>query len=191
MLAGLSLLSWAFLGIMEDYNSSGVGPVRMCTALINALLGIIFLVRKPIIKHGSSISFFLSLPSLLASGLAFSLAQPTIEWPHYAVGLFVVGSLIAALSFLYLGRCFAIFPAVRGVVISGPYRFVRHPAYLGELFIVCACLLVNFWLLIIPVICVIAGIVVRISIEEKMLLGNFKYQAYANQVAWRLVPRVW
>jgi protein-S-isoprenylcysteine O-methyltransferase Ste14 len=48
--------------------------------------------------------------SLLFAGLAFSLASVAV-----------------------LGRCFGILPDVRGLVVRGPYRLVRHPLYLGEL----------------------------------------------------------
>src|SRR5262249_18342132 len=37
------------------------------------------------------------------------------------------GALLGAVSVVFLGDCFGIAPAVRGVVRSGPYRFVRHP----------------------------------------------------------------
>jgi len=43
------------------------------------------------------------------------------------------GTAFAVWSLAILGRCFGIFPEVRGLVLRGPYRWVRHPVYLGEI----------------------------------------------------------
>ncbi len=57
-----------------------------------------------------------------------------------STGLVIAGEAIALVaglwlfvSVLALGNCFGVLPEARGLVIGGPYRFVRHPVYLGEI----------------------------------------------------------
>jgi protein-S-isoprenylcysteine O-methyltransferase Ste14 len=77
----------------------------------------------------------------LACGVALSVVLATAgPTQRTAPALLAVGDAVAVCgclwllaSVLVLGRCFGILPEARGLVRRGPYRFVRHPVYLGEI----------------------------------------------------------
>jgi protein-S-isoprenylcysteine O-methyltransferase Ste14 len=50
--------------------------------------------------------------------------------------LSVVGYGLALWSLVSLGKSFALIVSVRGIVLRGPYRFVRHPFYLGQTLVI-------------------------------------------------------
>jgi len=47
------------------------------------------------------------------------------------VGLLLGGQLLSLWASITLGRRFGLFAEVRGLCIGGPYRFFRHPMYVG------------------------------------------------------------
>ena len=88
--------------------------------------------------------------------------------------------------------------ANRGVICSGPYRFVRHPAYAAKL--------MGWWLAYVPFIIVGSpGLlrqalfllafnfvyVLRALTEERHLLREQHYRQYCERVRWRFIPGVW
>jgi len=80
------------------------------------------------------------------------------------------------------------------LVQSGPYRFIRHPAYAGYLLIAMGIALGYSSLvgvIMIPVL-LIPSVIYRLFVEDKMLAERFgeKFKAYALRTA-RLVPRIW
>ena len=124
--------------------------------------------------------------------MPFALAPLPHTWPTYARLPFAVGIFTAMVSLGCLGRSFAILPALREIVCRGPYRFVRHPAYAGELLAVLSCLLARIgWYSAIAFLVALAALVVRIRIEESLLNQTAEYQAYAARVSYRLIPGVW
>lgn len=191
-LAGASILSWAVLGMTATEPSTRLTIVRVGITLLNLVVGYLFLVRKPLVRQGGNVGIILCLPSLIVCGSAFKLALPADEWPAVAQTTFALGTILAIVSFAYLGRCFAVLPAVRGVVANGPYRIVRHPAYAGELLMVLGCFLSNPQpLLACPLVAAVPFIVVRIQVEERLLHREDAYHTYVQAVRWRLLPGVW
>jgi protein-S-isoprenylcysteine O-methyltransferase Ste14 len=79
------------------------------------------------------------------------------------------------------------------VVTSGPYGVVRHPSYASAVLLSVAMpvMLGTLWAWA-PQLGVIAALVVRTRLEDGMLRDELEgYEAYAQEVRWRLVPGVW
>ena len=183
---GLSCIGWAIAGLTTD----GWSIVRTALASLQVVVGVLFLLRMPQIRIGTLGQLGQAVPSLIISGLAFKLRPD--DWAMAWSVLFAVGSLSAIASLIVLGRSFAVLPAVRRVVTSGPYRFVRHPIYLSELVMVTACCLAeSSWLRVGILVLAIASLVWRIRAEEDLLSSTPNYESYAEQRRWRLLPGIW
>ena len=79
------------------------------------------------------------------------------------------------------------------VVTDGPYRYVRHPGYVGYItsWLATSLALGSLWALI-PVGLVMCLLVIRTALEDKTLQEELDgYQDYARQVRYRLLPGVW
>lgn len=188
---GLSVLGWGILGLVHEAGP-GISPVRICITLLAVLVGTLVMVRRPLLRDGSSRSMLLALPSFFMAGVLFKLAPDTRAWPGFAQWTFVCGTAITLASMAWLGRSFGVLPAVRSIVARGPYRWLRHPVYMGELILMVACVMAaldGFRLLALAAGTVL--LVVRIRAEEEVLMASTPYREYASGVAWRLVPGVW
>jgi len=189
---GLSAISWAVAGILTAEEGDAVTLVRLVTSGLNLCVGVLFLLRAPAVRHGSVASVALSIPGVVAAGLALRLAPAPSLWPFCSAVLFALGGLLAVVSFVSLGRSFAVLPAVRRTVSAGPYAIVRHPAYLGELLLVLACFTARpgLWAAI-PLTLAVPLVALRILAEEKVLSGSEDYRRYRERVERRLIPFLW
>jgi protein-S-isoprenylcysteine O-methyltransferase Ste14 len=119
---------------------------------------------------------------------------PVIPYDHSAPWYLLVPGLagygLCLWALVTLGPRFGIAPADRGLTAQGPYQWLRHPMYLGELVFRLALVFASTELLLAGLLAlVLAAIQVwRIRREEAMIRG---YGCYRKIVRWRLVPGVW
>jgi protein-S-isoprenylcysteine O-methyltransferase Ste14 len=79
------------------------------------------------------------------------------------------------------------------VIDKGPYRFVRHPGYLGFVLALVgeAFMLGSYWSLL-PVLGAVAVVLRRTWMEDRFLHSSLAgYVEYAKSVKYRLAPAVW
>ena len=79
------------------------------------------------------------------------------------------------------------------VASSGPYRYVRHPGYLGTLLLHLGVpfMLNSLWA-IIPAIMLTLVLIARTALEDKTLHAELSgYKEYAERVRYRLLPGLW
>jgi len=142
---------------------------------------------------------------MLAWFIVMPLDARRLRWsPDFPASLKVVGGLmlIPSLYFILASTAENTFASTmvriqterkQRVISSGVYGFVRHPMYLGAVFMMFGAplLLGSIWGLITAAVAF--GVLVgRIMGEEKMLMNELEgYSAYRNKVRYRLIPFVW
>jgi protein-S-isoprenylcysteine O-methyltransferase Ste14 len=78
------------------------------------------------------------------------------------------------------------------LVTAGPYRYVRHPGYLGILLSASAGVALGSWWSLIALVPVAILILRRTTLEDRLLRKSLEgYANYSEQVRYRLVPGVW
>jgi protein-S-isoprenylcysteine O-methyltransferase Ste14 len=113
--------------------------------------------------------------------------------PHVVAELIqLVGIIVAIVSLGVLGRSFGLVAANRGLRTGGPYRVVRHPAYLGYLIAWLGYVAENPSPRNLIVLALGMSVqVVRMHEEERLLEDDPDYRRYKVRVPCRLIPYVY
>jgi protein-S-isoprenylcysteine O-methyltransferase Ste14 len=79
------------------------------------------------------------------------------------------------------------------VATTGPYRFVRHPMYVGVILSVMSIpLILKSWWALIPAVLIVVLFFIRTELEDRTLKQKLTgYTDYADRVRYRLLPGVW
>ena len=188
-LAGSTVLSWAAAIAQTQLLDPAPSWSPWVVVTLHVVVGLLFFVRCPVLRSGSCASAIAAAPSVLVAGFAVAPSAGAAPWPPFAEAVFVLGGAIAVAALLSLGRSFAVMPALRVVVDTGLYRFVRHPVYLGEGLMVIGCVLADPGVEMVTV-CVAAAVLlsIRVRVEEHGLSRDAAYVDYCRRVRWRWLP---
>ena len=168
---------------------------KISGAIFAAAQVALFIVRKPPIAKldaawpriiapigGNSPLLFLMLPA----------AAPRAQADHVELIssiILIVGTVGSIFALVCLGRSFSVTPQARAIVVSGPYRLIRHPLFLSEQ-IISVGIMFQYqqpWAFLVFAI----GAAIqfpRMHFEELILSQTFPaYHAYAARTA-RLIP---
>jgi protein-S-isoprenylcysteine O-methyltransferase Ste14 len=119
-----------------------------------------------------------------------------VEWRSALVktgfACVILGPFISLWGIVHLGRSFGVFVAVRKVVLTGPYQWVRHPMYLGWVVICLGVALSNFsgaYFLLTALH--VALLLYRAHLEETQLAQHSaEYRAYTKRTGF-IFPKLW
>jgi protein-S-isoprenylcysteine O-methyltransferase Ste14 len=191
-LATACALGWFAWRVLDEYLKGGPWLLLVVLAGEVITVGLVLLAPRPkdvtitprTLLFTNAATFYFLVVSL----------KPGLQILPPAVGglLALFGICWQIVSKLALGRCFGLLPAVRGIVVRGPYRFVRHPIYFGYL-----CTHVGFfcfaasWHNLVVYAVLYACQVMRILDEERLLATTPEYRAYMQRVRYRLLPGVY
>lgn len=142
----------------------------------------------------------ISIPFLILPGID----AVRYRWSQIAMPIKTAGFAAIIASFIlifyvmrentYLSRVVEI-QKDRGhkVITTGPYRYVRHPMYVGVIILLVSVPLAlgSLWALV-PGVALTIIIIIRTHLEDKTLHAELEgYKAYAGKVRYRLVPGIW
>jgi protein-S-isoprenylcysteine O-methyltransferase Ste14 len=175
----------AFIRILPTHPNS----ILVC---ISEMLGVVFIVirRSAPLRIGS----VAVLTAFLGTAFPLLVRPGGVQLVPTLVSsiLMFSGLALSIASKLYLNRSFGLIAANRGVKTSGPYRFVRHPMYLGYIVNEFGFLLSSFSFMTLGIYVAAWTIqIIRVREEESVLRTDPEYRDFSARVPTRLIPGVY
>lgn len=193
-------LGWIFLGVI---TAGQIATTVLLLARSPTLLGERAWMQKGS-KLWDKVIVSLGEAGWIGTGIVAGL-DARFGWsPRLGVELQVAGLVLIVLGFgIFLwamasNRFFSSFVRIqadRGHIVEtgGPYRYVRHPGYVGALltYLASPLALASLWTFI-PSALMLVLFVFRTALEDRTLQAELRgYAEYARRVRYRLLPGVW
>jgi protein-S-isoprenylcysteine O-methyltransferase Ste14 len=161
-------------------------------------------LRHPGIKRFDKIFFAALVPLALAAPVVAALDAVRFGWSPMPFWTVYPGIVLLLAGAVPVAWAMATNPFLENMVriqterghkpiTAGPYRFVRHPMYVGAILqsIAAPLLLGSVWAFV-PVALTILAFVVRTALEDRTLRNELPgYAEYARRTRYRLLPRLW
>jgi protein-S-isoprenylcysteine O-methyltransferase Ste14 len=185
MLAWITATAIVILRVNPDLLAERLGPrkgARSWDMAIMSTIGVTTLVRLVVAGLDQRYGWTRGIP------LTAQIAALAVSALGYALAVWATASNAFFSQILRI-------QSERGhsVATGGPYRYVRHPAYLGTILYELAVpvLLASWWALIVGGLNAIL-LIIRTDLEDRTLQAELSgYDDYARQVRYRLLPRIW
>ncbi len=197
--------AWVFLGICL-LSVSVNALIMLRSSMLGTNLETIAERGRPqetqawdkVVSSLSALTMYLCLPLVAALDVRFRwTGELSAAW--HVAGTLVLAIGLELTSWAMLANAF-FSTAVRiqterghTVCRTGPYRFVRHPGYVGFILqsLAIPFLLGSLWALV-PGTVTVVLVSIRTYLEDRMLQGELPgYQEYTHEVRYRLIPGTW
>ena len=180
--------AWQMLSAYEERPNIG-----MLLVVISEVITIVMIVVRRFTTRLSQqpLDWLLAVAGCCTPLIAIPAAERSPELAQIGAGIMLIGLCIQISAKVILFRSFGIVAANRGIQISGPYRFARHPMYAGYVvahfgYLVGWPSTHNIFLYTLALIIQMA----RLLREEELLMNDPAYREYAGRVRYRLLPGV-
>ena len=170
------VLIFTLLAILRISQAIHGDWIAIFLALQSGLAVWLYFLRKTPKKSAGKVREVFAWASALLP-LAFSPGASSNAWQAL---LIVPGLLLALWAMFSLRQSFSIAPADRGLVQRGPYKLMRHPMYVGEIFSLAGTLIsaFSFWNVLVFAL-FIGSVFWRIRQEEALIKT---YDLYSSKV---------
>jgi protein-S-isoprenylcysteine O-methyltransferase Ste14 len=179
-----------------SYGTYLFKPLWVVETLIFVVFIVSYAVRAdPTVRSRGAAEMLIPLAGAVMPFALLLSPQSRLFAGHHArlIGLF--SWMTASTAFTVWGlwtlrRSFSVTVEVRGLVAGGPYRYVRHPVYLGEIATAAAVTLLRLTPLNVAIFLVFSAVqLFRSRMEEAKLTRALPgYAAYAQRRWWLLPP---
>jgi protein-S-isoprenylcysteine O-methyltransferase Ste14 len=145
-----------------------------------------------------ALAVYLALPLVAGLDVRYGWTKEiSVTWHIAGALLFVAGLVFTAWAMIvnaYFSTAVRI-QSERGHTVcrTGPYRFVRHPGYVGFIFQAISCsILWGSWWSLVPALFAVTFMGIRTYLEDRTLQAELPgYPEYMQAVRYRLVPGIW